>query len=184
MKIRRHIGFLMTVLLLMCGLANEAYAYTVTYHILTMPFTTHDKDDDNTYTNDPFDNPHSHPTDVTARQNVRVEALYVVNDTATTVGLPSQYKSPLAHNFRYYPSNAITRSGSRVQIYQYNTTTFYTYKIDGTENNTDNDATKLTPGSAITEDCDIYVTYEYNPGNGIIDLTGNMSYNIKLGDRY
>lgn len=184
MKGSRYIRILMMAMLLIGGVANEAFAYTVTYHILTMPFTTHDKDDDNTYTNDPFVDPHSHPTTDPNRQNVRVEALYVVVDTATIVGLPAAFKSPLAHNFRYYPSSAITESGSRVQIYQYNTTTFYTYSINGTVNNADNDGTVLTPGSAITSNCDIYVTYEYNPANGVIDLTGSMSYNIKLGDRF
>ena len=200
MKIRRHIGFLMTVLLLLCGMANEAYAYTVTYHVLTMPFTTHDKDDDNEYTNDPFDNPHSHSTNVPERQDVRVEAFYVVVNNATTVGLPDQYKSPLAQNFRYYAGTTtgetgrVSRSASRVQIYEYNTTTFYTYTINGTvkngnveyytENLEEYTGPLLKPGSAIESDCDIYVTYEYNPANGVIDLTGNMSYNIKLGDRF
>ena len=182
-------------LLLLCGMTNEAWAVRVTYHVLTMPFTTHDKDN-----SDP--NKHNtNPTTVPSRVNIRVEAFYVVvDDESPTVGLPEQYMSPLAHKFRYYAGTTtgetgkVSVSASRVQIYEYNTTTYNTYTINGTINNANveyytEDLAEYTgpllkPGSAIASNCDIYVTYEYNSANGIIDLTGNMSYNIKLGDRF
>ena len=185
----------------MVGGANQAWAYKVTYHILTMPFTTEDKDGEQGYK--PTTNPN--------RQNIRVEAFYVeVEETSPTVGLPSQYISPLAHKFRYYEGTTTSESGkvstsaSRVQIYEYNNTTYYTYTINGTTNNANVSGADdyptgyqeeptlldsytgplLKPGSAITEDCHIYVTYEYNAANTVLDLTGNKSYNIRLGNRF
>ena len=37
MKRLRYIGFLMALLLMMTGAANEAWAAKVTYHVLTLP---------------------------------------------------------------------------------------------------------------------------------------------------
>lgn len=182
-------------LLLLGGLNNDAWAVKVTYHVLTMPFTPRDKDP-----SDPLKHRDMPAADAN-RQNIRVEAFYViVDETSPTVGLPSQFISPLAKNFRYYEGTATSESGkvsksaSGVQIYQYNTTTYYTYTIHGTSNNADvayyteplesYSGPLLKPGSAITEDCHIYVTYEYNPANTVVDLAGNKSYNIKLGDRF
>lgn len=167
----RHIALLLLMLLL-GGMLNETWAYKVTYHILTLPFTTKNADGDGNLTD--------------RYTNIRVEAVKViVDETSPKVGLIAHFKSPLAQNFRYYASSKVTKSASRVQIYQYMTTTFDTYTINGAVNNGNlADGELLSEGSAIESDCDIYVTYEYNTTNGIAKLDGTQEYNIKLGDRF
>ena len=71
-------------MLLAGGTANEAWAKTVTYHILTKPFTVRNYNNSENF-----------------RTNIRVEALQCTSEEAT-VGLPNQFKSPLAKNFRYW----------------------------------------------------------------------------------
>ena len=86
MKIR--VKYIATIfsLLLLGSMVNEALAHTVTYHILTLPFSTKNSDDGVNLT-DRF-------------TNIRVEAIRVIVDDATTVGLPSHFISPLAENFK------------------------------------------------------------------------------------
>ncbi len=184
----RHITFILAMLLL-GSMVNEAWAVQVTYHILTIPFTTQNSDDGVTLTN--------------RCENIRVEAVKViVDETSPKVGLPAHFKSPLAQNFKYYASDKVTKltkaspgnipssyfdGSNRAQIYQYMTTKFELYVINGTSNNAalpDNHSDLLTVGADIASDCDIYVTYEYNPSNGIAKLDGSQDYNIKLGDRF
>ena len=80
----RVFTFLLTLLLL-GGVANQAWATKVRYHILTLPFDV--KNYNNT---------------VVYKEDIRVEALLVVVNDASTIELPAQYKSPLATGFQYY----------------------------------------------------------------------------------
>lgn len=160
MNIRRHIGFLMTVLLLLGGVTNEAWG-KVTYHILTLPFTTKNDNGADRFT------------------NIRVEALKCSSDELT-VGLPENFMSPLVDpsTYTYYTSASVTVNGgtpTRSQIYQYMTTTYDTYAITGAP---------IAAGSAIADNSDIYVTYEFDNNESPIKLDGSVDYNIKLGNRF
>lgn len=134
---------------------NEAWAAKVTYHILTLPFTTKKADG------------------TSFKENIRVEAIRVIVDNGTEVELPSHFMSPLAENFTYYAAADVTQSASTQQIYQNHNTKAYTYTISGS-------AEPLTPNSGISSDCHIYVTYTYKMDNGIADLTGGTIYNIAI----
>jgi len=197
----RHIALILTLLLL-GGMANEAWA-KVTYHILSLPMTTYQRDGENNIegnTVSPY------------RTNVRVEVLRVVSSTLT-VGLPFEYKSPLATNYRYYSASSIAQTGPS-QLYGYNNTTYYFYNItDGSANTTNNanygdgadgddntptDAAvaagvRLTPGAACSDNIHIYVTYDVK-ASPEIDLSATLNtttgllspskeYNIHLNDR-
>ena len=155
----RVFTFLLTLLLL-GSVTNEAWAYNITYHVLTLPFTTYQ--DDGTTPN---------------VSDIRTEAIRVYVTNGSTVELPDQFKSPLATDYTYYASADITKSGTAQTIYQNNVTKYYTYTING-------GATPLTPGSSISENCDIYVTYSYNNATSPIDLSGGKSYNISIGDGF
>lgn len=158
-KHTRIYTFLLTLLLL-CGVANQAWAHTVTYHVLTLPFTTYQDDGVTPFFSD-----------------IRTEAIRAFVTEGSTVGLPDQFKSPLATDYTYYAKKDITKSGSAQAIYKNHGTKYYTYTInDG--------ATPLTPGSSISEDCDIYVTYSYDNATSPIDLNGGMTYNISMGDGF
>ena len=146
-----------TILLALLLIAAEANA-VVTYHILTLPFTTYKNDGTANYS------------------NIRVEALRCTSNDLT-VGLPEDYKSPLAQNFVYYAASDVTKSANRVKIYANNNTSFDTYTIAVSP-------TPLSEGTAITDGSDIYVIYDYNASNGIADLTGATEYNIQIGDRF
>lgn len=155
----RHIALILTLLLL-GGMANEAWAVKVTYHILTLEMNS------------------STGNTLAAVDGKRVEALRViVDETSPKVGLPPHFKSPLATGFTYINSSSVTKSGSREKIYEYMSTTFDTYTIAATP-------TEYSEGDAIAADCDIYVTYTYNTSNTILKLDGSQEYNIKLGDRF
>ena len=154
---KRHIIrlFILLLMLLAGGTANEAWAKTVTYHILTKPFTVRNYDDSGNF-----------------RTDIRVEALQCTSEEAT-VGLPDQFKSPLAKNFQYWATATRTYdklydSGHNTKII---TTKYYIYTAlsDEIKNPTE------TSSDAYT---DIYVTYDYDEENGIIDLNGGKSYNI------
>lgn len=98
MKIQfRHtrVFTMLLTLLLLCGVANQAWAYKVTYHILTLPI------------------------DSTTRYNYhlksefhdkRLEAVRVVDNNAKKLGLPGAYTSPLAKEYRLYHSDKVTKS--------------------------------------------------------------------------
>lgn len=153
----RYIAYFLLTLLLLGGTVNEAWA-VVTYHILTKPFTTYKNDGTANYS------------------NIRVEALRCTSNDLT-VGLPEDYKSPLATGFTYYAATDVTKSPSRVKIYANNNTSFDTYTIADSPS-------ALSEGTVIDDGSDIYVIYEYNASNGIADLTGATEYNIEIGDRF
>ena len=83
-KTRLQIIRIFALLLLFSSTANEAWAAKVRYHILTLPFSVRNYNNSGNF-----------------RTDIRVEALLVIND-AEAVGLPEQYKSPLAKNFKYW----------------------------------------------------------------------------------
>lgn len=154
-QMKQHIQkfALLMLLLLVEGFANEAWAAKVTYHVLTLPFTTKNDDGSNYKT------------------NIRVEAIRVIVDNGTQVELPAHFKSPLAKNFAYYDANVVTQSANPEQIYPNNSTKAYTYTVSGSP---------MTPGSSITTDKHIYVTYEYDTSNTIAKLDGTKTYNIYI----
>ena len=158
----RVFTFLLTLLLL-CGVANQAWAagYKVRYHILTLPFDVKNHDNSAVY-----------------KEDIRVEALLVVVNDAVKVGLPEEYKSPLATNFQYYT----------------NWTSNYDYLYDYTNNNRllqvkynlyseSGKGSKIAVNADIVADTDIYVTYDYQSANGIV-LDGSQDYNIGVGTRF
>ncbi len=171
----QHIA-LIFALLLFGGVANEAWG-KVTYHILTLPFTTK-------------------KSDGTDRGTYIVEALRCTSDELT-VGLPDYFKSPLASNFKYYAANNVERNGTlestggsdaRSQIYERIITKYDTYRIV-------DPSVELTEGVAIADDSHVYVTYTYDNATSPINLNGeegrtiggivyNEDYNIALGDRF
>lgn len=165
-KTRHYIRTLLLMLLLLAGggMGNVAWAQKVTYHILTKPFTVKN---------------HNNDGDFAGHVNIRVEALQCVSEEAT-VGLPEQFKSPLAKNFKYWANATSTYdklydSGYGTQIV---TTKYYIYSSVSDE---------ITPGSNSDNYTDIYVTYEYindgeNEGykNGKIELDGATKYNISI----
>ena len=74
----RIFTFLLTLLLL-GGAVNKAWAHKITYHVLTLPFTTYQDDGTTPYVSD-----------------IRTEAIRVFVTNGSTVALPDQFKSPLA----------------------------------------------------------------------------------------
>ena len=204
---------LVLLMLLLGGMANEAWAYKVTYHILTLPMNS------------------ATGNTLAAVDGYRVEAVKTIVDDATTVQLPDHFKSPLAKNFTYYSSDFISSSAART-IYQNNNTKYVLYTApiapyikvtksgetftEVASNATDwgnaaedhkktaNSASDfaeqktalsvdgdyyfkmncLNEGDAVTSTCDIYVTYEYDADNTIAKLDGSQKYNITLGDGY
>ena len=155
----RVFTFLFTLLLL-TGVANQAWAYKVTYHILTRK----------------INNSIYHMKD--AFSDKRLEAVRVVDANATgetKIGLPAAFKSPLAKNFRYYLSGKVTNSGSAVQMYDYKgTNKCYWYSI---ANEVDSITTATYP---IESNIDVYVTYEYDEDNTIYKLDGSKNYNLSI----
>lgn len=159
-RIRQHIALVLTLLLL-GGMVNEVWAdVKVTYHIITLP----------------FDNPLT-----VAVEAYRVEA---TKCTVTTVGssatitLPDAFRSPLAHNFKYWNTSTVSGKVSDVKVHSPNNCTYTNYgtcTFDGNGDYTENTST-------VTVDTDVYVTYEYNASNALgIDLSGTKEYNIELG---
>lgn len=157
----RYIGFLMMAMLLIGGMVNDAWAYKVTYHILTLPI------DNSIYHLD------------AEFSGKRLEAVRVIDNKATSstkVGLPAQYKSPLAKNFRYYLSGVnVTKSPSAYPMYAYNTKNkSYHYTIVDEANFID------IASYTISEDIEVYVTYEYDADNTIYKLDGTKDYNLSM----
>lgn len=186
----QHIALILTLLLL-GSIANGAWA-KVTYHILSLPMTTKQLDGTD----------HQAGTLQDFQSNVRVEVLRVVSSTLT-VGLPFEYKSPLATNYRYYSADYIERTGPN-QLYGYNNTTYYFYNIqykdgvskvnttnnanygDGADgdDNTPTDASvtdgvRLTPGADCVDNIDIYVTYDVKASPDI-DLSTTLDTSTGL----
>ncbi|MBO6192414.1 MAG: hypothetical protein J6N98_08470, partial [Prevotella sp.] len=156
-RIRQHIALVLTLLLL-GGLTNEAWAYKVTYHVLTLPIN-------NTAAN--------MVSDVNGK---RLEAVRAIVDNATTVELPAHFKSPLATNFKYWAADQVEKSAAtnlhsgsdRVKCIIYNLKA---------------GAVETAEGAEVTSNCDIYVTYDYlyadnETANPIAKLDGSVIYNI------
>lgn len=157
----RHIALILTLLLL-GGMANEAWAAKVTYHILTLPIV--DPAIEGNY-------------DWHMRSEVyghRLEAVKVVVDNQTTVELPAHYKSPLATGFTYYAPSQIT-IGSTVQLYTNNSNT------KGKLYDVIASPTATPEGTAIPgTTAEYYVVYTYNESNTIAKLDGSVRYNIGI----
>ena len=181
MRIRiRHIA-LIFALLLFGGVANEAWG-KVTYHILSLPMTTHQLDGTRNIEGS---------TMSVFCENVRVEVLRVVSSDLH-VNLPFEYKSPLVTTYHYYAADKITRSTNPEQLYGYNNTKYYFYTINGSSANEDVPGNQLTAGATCEDNIDIYVTYDYDPATSSMDLGVDLLnpnsgshkiYNIHLKDR-
>ena len=164
MKLHIQKFTLLLLLLLVGGMANEVWAAKVTYHILTLPIDNdiyHMKSEVNGW---------------------RLEAVKVVVDNVTEVGLPSHYKSPLATGFTYYKASDITNGGKAATLYDNNSATKgVRYKVKGVDT-ADDAPTPVAEGSNITG-TDYYVIYTYNASNTIAKLDGSVRYNIKIKDK-
>ena len=159
----RVFTFLLTLLLL-CGVANQAWAYKVTYHILTLP----------------IDNDIYHMKDVF--HGKRLEAVRVVVDKVTTLPeLPDAYKSPLVteNSFKYYASSNVTKSANAENMYDYAGTKNKSYYYTITD-----ESITVSPGGTLDGDMDVYVTYKYNTANTIADLSGNTEYNLTMSSGF
>ncbi len=153
---RQHtrIYSLLLTLLLLGGMVNEAWAYKVTYHVLTLK----------------IDADAAHMVD--AVDGKRLEAVRAIVDNATSIELPAHFKSPLATNFKYYAADQVEASAvtelhsgsNRVKGIIYNL-------IDG--------AKETAEGAAVNANMDIYVTYDYvGNSNSIAKLDGTGKYII------
>ena len=145
----KRISILLLALLLAGGYAGTTLAQ-VTYHILTLPFSTLNNEGSANY-----------------RTDIRVEALRCVSNE-TTVGLPAAFKSPLLKDaaYTYYQSATETPN---VQIYANNGTKYTTY-VPGTE---------IAAGTDVGALTDIYVTYTYDP-LGHPELLTELGQQLKL----
>ena len=156
----RHIA-LVLLMLLFGGMVNEAWAYKVTYHVLTLPI------DNNIY----------HLADDFSGK--RLEAVMVVDNSATIVDLPAAFKSPLVTpgSFKYYASTDVTKSATAVVMYAYsgnNKSYHYTIKDGATD----------IAGTTVSSNIEVYVTYEYNADNTIYKLDGSKKYNLSMSGGY
>ncbi len=186
---RRHTRIypLLLTLLLLGGMVNEAWAATVTYHILTLPISTtggagklHDWNFNSTrYT----------------AVNYRYEAL-VCTSTSTTVGLPEVFKSPLLKDaaYKYYSASKITKT-SQASVYANNNTKLDLYQIKDDNSDGVDDDPDLTAGSSsgVSDGDHIYVIYTYDPLSSTyctpkgqsLKLDGTKRYSIQLSkDRF
>jgi len=165
----RHIIRFFVLLLLLAGTINEAWAYKVTYHILTLPMTS--------------TRPGNTKSDY---YNWRMEAVRVIVDDASNVELDEHFRSPLATNFKYYAAEDVVQYSGAQKIYANNNSQYYLYKIRGEDTVSEEDnATPLPDRADIPRnDYHVYVTYEYNPDNGIAKLNGSEIYNITIGDGF
>lgn len=171
-KTRLHIIRIFALLLLLCGAANDAWAQNkVTYHILTKPFDVRNYNNTGDY-----------------KANIRVEALQCTSEEST-IGLPDQFKSPLAKNFRYWT----TATSTYDFLYDYNhsgtkivATKCYIYQC-AVGNAYECLSNEVTAGDPVGNNKDIYVTYDYinddeDPAyrNGILELNGATDYNVEI----
>ena len=150
------------MLLLVAGVQNNVWAYKVTYHILTLP----------------INNSIYHMTGSEGVLNgKRLEAVRVVDNNATTVNLPEEYKSPLAKNFTYYLDNETNiEKHDAVAMYVYagdkNKSRYYNIKAGASPIN--------TAEYTVSSNINVYVTYQYDDSKGV-DLSGNTDYNLTMG---
>ena len=166
MKIQiRHIALIMTLLLL-GGVVNEAWAYKVTYHILTLPIN---QEADVNFRYD-------YHMDA-AFEGKRLEAFRYVDNNATIIKLPDIYKSPLAKNFKYYYDGDNIVKTAAAPLYSDNTATkSWSYSIT-------NETAVVAENTTLTANWDIYVTYEYDDSKDI-KLDGSVKYNITMSGGY
>ena len=153
----RHIALVLTLLLL-GGMGSEAWAYKVTYHVLTLPI-------DNTAANM-----------VSEVNGKRLEAVRAIVDNATEIRLPDHFKSPLATNFKYYAASEIEASAA-TELHSGSN------RVKGIIYNLKAGAVETAEGAEVTSNCDIYVTYDYlyadnETANPIAKLDGSVIYNI------
>ena len=168
-----HIRLLVVLMMLMVGgVANEAWAQTkVTYHILTL------KIDPSTGYNYQM---------VSGVTGYRLEAIKVVVDQSS-VELPSQFKSPLATNYRYYPASAVVKgnTGKALQLFENNVKTKgFIYQVKSVDT-ADPTETPVTEGTAVSGDnAEYYVIYDYvGDDNSIVELNGSVNYNISIKNK-
>jgi len=163
---KKHITrtMLATLLLLAGGMTNRAWAdIKVTYHIITLPF-------DNLLTTGTV-------------ESYRIEALKCDTTWTTasaTISLPYAYRSPLAMNYKYWNAASVSSKAADVKVHSPNNSTYTNY--GGCSLTGAGDYTEGT--STVTENTDVYVTYEYNSSNNICDLSGSSEYTIDLGDAF
>lgn len=197
-KNARHIiRIFLLLLMLTVGVGSPAWG-KITYHILSLPFDT--------YQRDGTDNIQG-STVSKFKSNVRVEA-FCCWDNDQIVGLPTEYKSPLIGdaNYHYYYESSITKSTNPEKLYGYTNSTYYLYTINGSTGNPEDNPTNedyssdyVPVGTELVGDYDIYVTYTYDPndagasmhmdlsatrnytGDGM--LSSSQAYNIRLRDR-
>ena len=95
----------------------------------------------------------------------RTEALKFTSDEGT-ITLPAQFKSPLAKNWKFYAASDVT----------YNSTTrAYTF----------NGEPSLHEGSDVTEDADVYITYEIDEeAFSTVNIYDGGVYRIKADGNY
>ena len=157
------------MLLLLGGMANGAWAdtKTVTYHVITLPFGGEGL----TYA--------SGETSKAYRiEAIKKTVTYTYTGTAPDVDLPSELKSPLLENsaYSYYTEVNITK---QVKIFPNNTSLYDTFEF------TEFPLESGTKVSALTDNADIYVKYEYDDDDKTslgktIDLKGDKVFNIEL----
>ena len=156
-----------TLLLLVGGIANEVWAATVTYHILTLPIEPSTRYDYHMKS---------------AITGYRLEAVKIVVDNQTVVGLPPHYQSPLATGFKYYKPDGVTVvDGSAIDLYDNGPAKGIRYRVKGedTPANATDDAKPVAEGSVpYANTAEYYVVYTYNESNTIAKLDGSVNYNI------
>ena len=113
-------AMMLVVILVMGGAMNEVWGATVTYHIINLGKL----DDSGQLT------------------STRTEALQFTS-TSLTVGVPNEFKSPLAKNWKYYSSNDVTYNSSTKECVL-------------------NSGPSLSVGDALSDGDNVYVTYELN----------------------
>ena len=135
---------LMSMALLMMVLGvNTAWGYTTTYHIINLGKLN---DNGQLTTN-------------------RTEALKFTSN-AETIGVPDQYKSPLAKGWKYYAADDVTFNS---------TTKVCTFKGEPS----------LHEGLGVTADAHVYVTYEIDEAAfNTINIHDGGIYRIKADDKY
>ena len=151
---------LLVFLLLSAGLVNQAWAATVTYHVLTLPMSS------------------SVYNIKSVHNGKRLEAIQVKVDNATSIELPVQFKSPLATNFKYYKADQVTKSATAENLYDNGSNKAYIYELKATP-------TETPEGDPVSSNIDIYVTYDYiyaasETGNTIAKLDASANYNIAV----
>ena len=157
---------------------NSAWGATkVKYHILTKPFTVMNYNNTGVFE---------------YRSNIRVEALLCESEE-TTIGLPEQFISPLATNFRYWTATKSDATKKQQPLYDYgHDTKIINVKYDIYLCTAENkyacfEGDSIPKGSPVDSYTDIYVTYDYinddksvGYKNGILELDGGTDYNVSI----